>query len=435
MREIDNLENRSDEVQEILGTPPHWLVSWGTLIAFVAFVLLAWLSFFVAYPDTVTGSIRVTFKEPPIRLTAGESNYIENVLVKNNEQVEDGKALLVFRNSANFRHVMYLHDQLLAMPNDDDTTLVNFGLDTVLILGDLQEDLYNFLEKRESYLQARSSEYEKSDIRTLSRQIETMERSIAYQKRAKERLAEQIDQASIQYKNDDYLVKLNREPVTTLNASKSRLDALEEEMQALEADIRDKQFEISSLRGRANLIHQGAREGLSMASGSMRDAFIKLKVRVENYIKKNILVAPFAGSVQIVGRNIGQDQFVQEGDELMVLMPNSRRDLIGRMLIKFEEAGMVKEGQRVVIQVSGYSAAEFGMVEGIVAWKSKAPRDEDGESVVPVEVEFPYGLVTNTGQQISAEEELFGKGRIVTAERRFIERVFGSPRSWKPDLN
>lgn len=47
----DNLHLRSEEVQEIIATPPAWLVRWGITIVFILICLVLFLSFLIKYPD------------------------------------------------------------------------------------------------------------------------------------------------------------------------------------------------------------------------------------------------------------------------------------------------------------------------------------------------------------------------------------------------
>ena len=68
---------------------------------------------------------------------------------------------------------------------------------------------------------------------------------------------------------------------------------------------------------------------------------------------------------------------------------------------------------------------------GLVSWKSKVARNEGNRVVVPIEIKLPQPLVTHTNKPIYADEELSGDARIITADRRFIERILGSPSNWK----
>lgn len=430
MYQDENFENRSEEVQEILGTPPSWLLRWGTVAIFVAFVLLAWLSYWVEYPDIVREPIRITFKDPPVRFLAQEGNYIEKVLVADNQKVQTNQALLIFRSAANFNHVLFLADKIKNLPNEEDSTLAAFKLDTVLILGELQEDLYTFLEKQEAYRQARNHPSSVADIGSLQKQVNELQRAIVARRTAQDRIADQIDGLETDLRTAEMQYQLGRVSLSDVTALRNRIIAMQEDQQGLDAAIRDRQFEINGLRRQIAAIRQGALSSQSGSSTALLDSFSRLKMRLNAFVKASILMAPFDGIVQVIGRDIAAGQFVEEGAEMLVVLPLGERQLVGEMLIPFEKSGQVRIGQRVVIRVNGYPYAEYGAVEGEVSWKSKVTRTIGNTIVVPVEVRLPQPLVTHTQKSIYSEEELSGDARIITAERRFIERILGSPSSW-----
>ena len=51
---LDNIELRSEEVQEILEKVPHWMIRWGNVLFLALIVLLLVISWFVKYPDVIT---------------------------------------------------------------------------------------------------------------------------------------------------------------------------------------------------------------------------------------------------------------------------------------------------------------------------------------------------------------------------------------------
>jgi len=430
MHEDENFENRSEEVQEILGTPPPWLLRYGTVLVLFAFVVFAWLSFWVEYPDQVVDPIRITFKDPPVRFRAQEGNYIESVLVSDNQPVKENQVMLVFRNTANFNHVLYLSDQMKNLPDETDTTLAKFARDTTLIIGELQTDLYNFFEKQNDYRLARMGQFKSGDIQVLQRQIAAQETALAGRRATWKNTAEKIDQASIELKKREMEYKVGKISVSDLSSYRSEYLQLEEEREALEAAIRERQFAIGSLKGQISSVRQGGEENRTATAAALVDSYLKLKLRLNAFMKKYFLTAPYEGAVQIIGRNISIGQFVDEGDELLAVMPTGERQLIGEMQIPFEKSGAVRTGQRVVIRINGFPYPEYGAIIGSVSWKSKVTRTVDRSIVVPVEVKLPEPLVTNTNKPIVSEEELSGEARIITRERRFLERVIGNPESW-----
>lgn len=81
----DNLQNRSEEVQEIFSYVPNWIVNSGNMLVFL-FLLLA-ISWIVKYPDVITAEVVVTTKIPPENIFAKSTGQIESILVNNNSQV------------------------------------------------------------------------------------------------------------------------------------------------------------------------------------------------------------------------------------------------------------------------------------------------------------------------------------------------------------
>ena len=78
----DNIELRSEEVQEILGSSPYWIVRWGiTLIAFIFLLLLAGSAIF-KYPDMINASVTLTGTVPPRRNRIEEYGKTAQTLYK-----------------------------------------------------------------------------------------------------------------------------------------------------------------------------------------------------------------------------------------------------------------------------------------------------------------------------------------------------------------
>lgn len=59
---LNNLELRSEEVQEILTKVPHWMIRWGNILFLFLIIVLLTLSWFIKYPDIITSNTIVTTK-------------------------------------------------------------------------------------------------------------------------------------------------------------------------------------------------------------------------------------------------------------------------------------------------------------------------------------------------------------------------------------
>ena len=51
---LDNIELRSESVQDILSTPPHWMIRWGNTVIFVIIAMILLMSYFIKYPEFIT---------------------------------------------------------------------------------------------------------------------------------------------------------------------------------------------------------------------------------------------------------------------------------------------------------------------------------------------------------------------------------------------
>ncbi len=82
-----NIELRSEEVQEILGRPPRWIVRVGTTVIFAVVVGLFVGSYFFKYPDILSATITVTTENLPAEVTAKTSGKIDTIFVSEKQHL------------------------------------------------------------------------------------------------------------------------------------------------------------------------------------------------------------------------------------------------------------------------------------------------------------------------------------------------------------
>ena len=102
------IELRSDEVQEILGTPPSWLVRWGTTVTFLGFLALIAAGWMVRYPDVIKAKIVLTTGNPPVELVARTGGHIARLMIQDNEMVSKGTDLVVLQSTARYEDIVQL---------------------------------------------------------------------------------------------------------------------------------------------------------------------------------------------------------------------------------------------------------------------------------------------------------------------------------------
>ena len=108
----DNIELRSEEVQEVMGMIPSWIVRWGITLLFGVIILLLIGSCFFRYPDVLTTEMTLTSREPVARLVSRTAGKISYLGVKDGENVGEGTLLAVIENPAETGDVLWLEKQL-----------------------------------------------------------------------------------------------------------------------------------------------------------------------------------------------------------------------------------------------------------------------------------------------------------------------------------
>lgn len=77
------IELRSEEVQEVMGQIPAWIVRWGITLLFVVVLALLVGSYFFIYPDVIETEMTLTSREPVVKAVARSSGKINELYVFN----------------------------------------------------------------------------------------------------------------------------------------------------------------------------------------------------------------------------------------------------------------------------------------------------------------------------------------------------------------
>ncbi len=112
MSDSNNIELRSEEVQEILGTPPRWIIRRGIAIILSVVMILLAGSYFFKYPDIVSVRVEIVAVNSPVEVSVKTDGTIEHIFAENNRIVEVGKVLAVLKSSADYNDVLDLLTRL-----------------------------------------------------------------------------------------------------------------------------------------------------------------------------------------------------------------------------------------------------------------------------------------------------------------------------------
>jgi len=142
---LDQIELRSEQVQEVLETPPNWLIRWGSLMILSVIALFFLLACIIKYPEFISSTLVITSQNPAEKIEVRINTRIEKIMVRDHQEVKKDQLLLVLESTAKYTDMLQLKRYIDSFSTQD---LSKFPLQVVarFNLGEVQED-YNILAK------------------------------------------------------------------------------------------------------------------------------------------------------------------------------------------------------------------------------------------------------------------------------------------------
>ncbi len=414
-QELDYL---SEDVQEILSTPPSWIATWGTTVILITLILMGIVGWNFTHPETVRGDVILTTSEPPVPVYANMPGKLSMILVKENQEVEVGQTLAVIDNSANYLHVMELEEEISKLGEFDLLAFQNFSPNESLELGSIRPNYIKFINTLEEFSFSKSSRIDLRSVKTLEKQIEEKELLIdgllENEKIAKRELADlELEYKAAQVKYGETQATEDFQKQIDLNSEKTSKEA---ELNGFGLKIIEKNEEIAELRTAIlgkNLDAQGKnRERIS----DLRQNLNELKTKIGAWKKDFLITATMRGNVSFYNSKTDQ-QFFKKGEEVMAIVPiQTDKQYVGYITLSATDSRAVNPNQTVKIKFPDKN----GLVEGKVNSISRLPKDDARE----VKVDFEDVLITNQNEEVNFTQMMSGKAEIVIGEKRFITRIF-----------
>ncbi|WP_269517555.1 HlyD family efflux transporter periplasmic adaptor subunit [Alteromonas sp. BMJM2] len=419
MAESDIFE--SDPVEDIVGRAPSWIVKSGTALLFSVFSILLVLTWFIKYPDTIDAPIILTSKKPPVELLSRVDARIVSMFVVDEQLVDKGTPLLLLDSDVNLQDVLRLESALVKLrASFSDNSIERFSEYTTgrTAFGQLQpsvKNLFNAVNQYMLFIQSRSLENQIISNKTL------LKRYISLHEQLQSKKKTQLRKLSIEKNN----YNRNKELIDRGVIAQSSLVSLENRFLDRNLSLDDlniqlelnrvKQEEISSDTLQTSIKLEEQKRTFLF---NIEQALLGLESEITAWKRDYLVVAPIAGKVSFANY-WSSNQQIQRGDVALVVYSDTT-EMIGKLYVDHLGAGKIKHDQRVSIELASYPSLEFGKVFGTVSRISNVP----GKKGYAVDVTLPENLITSYHQALPYSPKMVGAARIITQDRRLVERFF-----------
>lgn len=418
------VELRSEEVQEILGTPPGWLVQWGTLVVLLGFALLAGVAWFVRYPDVVLSEkLSITTANPPVDVVAQNDGRVAELLVSDNTLMGEQQPIAVLQSTALYADVHRLDTLVTGWQKISTDAFRQLQYPELLSLGELQSEYAVFIRDLEDFKFGRESRSNsvQSNIGAIQMQIRQLEQSLVFEQKALKRTNEDLKIAESFFERQKELQKSGLISEIKMDEERQKVSAIENERDRHEGNMLEKNREIIALRSNISSANFGQQENSSTSSTRLLASLNALRSGIDKWKQTYVLSAPIAGRVVFSGLTL--QQYVRNGETVVTIVPEKQEAIVGRVLLPVEKSGKVIEGLTVIMKLDNYPYQEFGAIIGKVASKSAIPKNREYTILVnDIQVDSNR-LITSIQKKIPFEQQLLGTAEIVTEDKGFLERV------------
>lgn len=419
MPEYNDIELRSEEVQDILTRVPHWMIRWGNIVVLLVLFSMMLGAYFIQYPDIVTTQVIITTQNPPEKLVARTSGKIAEILVADRTEVQPKTALAIIENTANYLDVMALIKSVDTISTGVSEFYFPFEKFTDLQLGEIQNAFTIFEKDYIAYdLNRDLHPYSVEKTAQSAETNQLQERLLLTQQQY------QISQNELQLKKQElerYRTLHEKGVIATQEWESKSLDFLQ-----TEKNVRNISTQLSQMRSSINDLKRNSgntrinesKDNINLLRNVLL-SFTQLKKAINDWELMYVLRSSIKGEVSFMQIWV-KNQTINSGDQVFTIVPTDSKNYIAKVKAPSQNSGKIKVNQVVNIRLANYPDREFGIIKGKVKSISLTP---DKEGNLLIDVSLPNGIETSYDKKIIFQQEMSGTADIVTEDLRLIERL------------
>jgi multidrug efflux pump subunit AcrA (membrane-fusion protein) len=417
MAKENEIELRSEEVQEILTRIPNWIIRFGSFVILMLLLVVFFVSWLVKYPDVITSPIVITTNIPPEKLIAKTSGKIETILIQDKQHVIQNSPLAVIENAANYEDVFLLKSIVDTI--NIDKQLFPFELFNNVRFGEIEQSFAVF--QKEYIANSLNEKLQPYKVETTAQSFE--------QKQLQERLQlllsqKSINESELQIQKSDlnrYEGLYKKGVIATQEMEKQRLIYLQSQKnyQNLLSSISQLKSSINELNRSSKTTKINESKEFVVLERNVIQSFYQLKKAIKDWDLQYVFRSSINGKVSFM-QIWSVNQVINSGDNMFAIIPSNENGYIGKVKAVAQNSGKIKIGQDVNIRLANYPDRQFGVIKGKVKSISLTP---DKEGNLLIDISLPKGLTTSYKKEIKFQQEMSGNADIITEDLRLIERL------------
>jgi HlyD family secretion protein len=416
-----SIEIRSEEIDEILGKTPNWILRRGVILFLIIILALIAGSWVFKYPDIIGAPIVITTNNPPSPVVARSSGRITAFYVTDKQAVTSGQYLAILENTSDIESIFILKKLILRADSlGYKASISETNTLTILNLGELQSYYLNWTTAVSNYKRYIEMSFNAKKIRALQEQIALTNSYFEKLKSQTNLQAQNLRIATIQYRRDSLLCIQKVLPSAEFEKSEIALIGTKSAYKNSEIALSNTDIQINQLNQQVLELQLNDENEKQKLLNEISATFKNLCSQFDTWELNYVLKSRVDGIVS-VGKYWSSNQNVKSGEQVMTVIPKRKEKPIGKIILPMLGAGKVKAGQQVNIKLTNFPYIEYGMLKGTISTISSVP--DQGNYYV--EIKLNNGLITNYNKTLPFSQEMTGNAEIITEDMRLLQRLTG----------
>lgn len=414
----------SEEVQEIMGRAPSWVVRWGITVIFIILTTIIIGCCIIKYPQIITTPIFITTADSTVNILIHQDGIVDKVCINNGENVRAGQIIALLTTSADYKDILLLEANLTS--TDSPKTLANSPwLSNRYVLGDLQSTWEEFTTCCLDFNRFLTNDY----IRIKERLLETelLEYKHYYAKlEAQDKLFDKyMASEQLMFRQDSLL--FTQSIISAADYETLVRDYIGKQRHKAELDATMTYTQLSIIQTEQQLIdlHIQREKETTEYERTIRHLRQQMLTAIALWKDKYTVIAPMNGLVSLQSA-YNEGQYVTSGTIFGIIIPDSNQDIVGHIQVSSSDFCKIKIGQTVNVKLHGFPYMEYGILKGTISYLSSIPQQvktaNGTTTVYNVEVSFPNGMRTTYDKELTIFQFMDGTCEIITKDMRLIEQ-------------
>ncbi len=411
---------RSESVQEILTSPPSWMLKWGTTIILCIILLVFFFAWIIKYPDVVVGQVKITTVNPPVQQVSYSSGKIISLNKKNNENVKKDETIAILENLLSENTGKALHryvDVVQASLQKPGSTIPM--ADSLTVSGELEPDFNKLVSSVKVYNKMITDSTFKRNMTSLRAQIAQYNNMMELSSSQLNLSRKDMENALVKYKANVQLYENQAIAKFDFAAEESRYLAAQRQLIDLEKNRVQNLITLTDYQKQANDLQFQQEDRLFQTTYMLHEVLNNIKNQLQLWEQRYVIKAPFDGTLSYLN-SWAVNTYVKQGESLFSVVP-ANQDYIAFALVPSANFGKIEIGQTVNMRMNNYAYNEFGELTGKVKDITAVPGSDNNYRI---EISLDNGMVSSYKIKFEYNPEMTGAAQIITKDLSILDRIF-----------